>query len=204
MATTNSRTVVVDVDGLSAAAATTAINAAIETLETAGFVVTSADYEMGNRAGHPYQNVVLVGVLPAFAGDAAAVGLVKVASLVVAEADITAAAALETLDFADALPEGSYVVGTRIALATPFSGGTISDYTVDIGFAADLDALVDGADLFAAAVGGEASTRPLGISPNKLVTGNAAARTPSVTVRCGTDDVADATAGDFTATILYV
>lgn len=204
MATSYTRTAVVDIDGLSTTDAATAINAAIEVLEAAGFVVTSIDYETMNRGGGlPVQLCVLTGLLAAYAGDANAIGLVKALTLTVNEADLTAAAAAETLDFAEAIPEGSYIVGVRIGLTTPFTGGAASDFTVDVGFPANVDALVDGADVFAAAVGGEASTRPLGIAPNMLVTGDATARTPSATFRCGTDDVADVTAGDCDVTILY-
>jgi hypothetical protein len=204
MATTNSRTAVVDIDGMSATAAAAAINAAIETLELAGFVVTRVDFEAITRWGHPKQPVVLVGVLPAYAGDANGIGLVKALSLDVSEADLTATAASETLDFASSLPEASYPLGVRIGLATPFSGGVVADFTVDVGFAGDLDALVDGADVFTAAVDGEASAITQGIAPNKKVTGSAAARLPKATFRCASDDVADATAGDCTITLLYV
>ena len=199
MVTVNSRTSVVDIDALTSVAAAAAINAEIETLEAAGFVVPSIDY----AALMPVQTAILVGVLAAFAGDSAALGLVKIASLVVNESDLTDADAAETLDFAAPIPEGSYIIGTRVGLTTEFTGGAVADFTCDVGFPADIDALVNGADVFAAPVGGEASLRPLGISPNMLVTGDATARTPSATFLCASDDVADATAGDCVVTILY-
>lgn len=204
MATTNSRTSVVDVDGLSEAAAAAAINAEIEVLEAAGFVVTEVDYETGNRGGLPIQQAVLVGKLPAYAGDAAAAGLPKVAVLDVGHADLTAAAVTETVEFADALPEGSYPLGVRMGLTTPFSGGSVSALVADVGVPGDPDALVDGADLFSAAVDGEAADHPLGIAPHKLITGNAAARTPGVVFTATGDNVVNLTAGACRIVIVYI
>lgn len=204
MATSYTRTSIVDLDTQKTAAEIASeINDAIEALETAGFVVVSQQIVKIDDAPGVPQVCILTGMLPAYAGDASALGLVQVASLAVGEADITAAAALETLDFASAIAEGSYVLGTQITLTTPFTGGAASDFTLDIGFSGDLDCLVDGADVFAAAVNGQASTRPLGIAPNYFVTGSEAARTPKATFRCGTDDVADVTAGACTINVLY-
>lgn len=205
MATTSSRVSYVDTDNMTPTQAATAVNAAIEVLETAGFIVTSvSQVEVDPTGPHKKLMTAIVSMLPAFAGDAAGLGLVKALTLSVDESDLTAAAASEELAFASSLPEGSYPLGVRIGLATPFSGGAVGDFTVDIGFDADVDCLVAGADVFTAAVGGEASAITLGISPHKLVTGSAAARLPKATFRCGSDDVADATAGACTLTILYV
>jgi hypothetical protein len=201
---TNSQTSVIDLNLLNTAAEVeTAINAEIDVLEGLGFVVTECKIARQDDIPGAPQVAYLIGVLPAFAGDSAGLGLVKTLTLSVAETDITAAAALETLDFASALPEGSYILGSRIGLSAIFTGGTISDYTVDLGFPANLDAIVDDADLFAAAIGGEASTSPAGVAHHMLVTGSEAARTPSATFRCGSDDVADATAGACTLTLIY-
>ena len=202
MTTLNSRITVVDLDGMSAAAATTAVNAAIETLEASGFVVTGVDYEVGTRGGLPILQAFLTGLLPEYAGDP--VGLIRVMTFDVVEGDITTAGAAETINFDESLPEGCYPLGVRVGVSAIFTGGTISDYTVDVGFAADVDALVDGADLFSAAVDGEAATVTLDVSPHKFVTGSAAARLPSATFRCGSDDVADATAGACRLTIIYM
>lgn len=95
-------------------------------------------------------------------------------------------------------PAGARCLGVNIKLATPFSGGTASAVTVDIGSAGDPDKLIDGANLFAAAVDGQASTRPLGIAPNADIGG--------VELRArfdADDDVADLTAGSVTIEILY-
>ena len=76
MATTNSRTDWVDIDGLAPAAAETAVNAAIETLETAGFIVTQVTLQSARRGGtQEKMYAVVLGLLPAYAGDAAGIGL---------------------------------------------------------------------------------------------------------------------------------
>lgn len=63
-----------------------------------------------------------------------------------------------------------------------------------------MDALIDGADLFAAAVDGGPATIPQGIRPNKSM----GAVQLIATFRCGSDDVADATAGAITIDVLYI
>jgi hypothetical protein len=204
MATVNSRVTLVDIDGMTAAAATTAVNAAVEVLEAAGFVVVSVDFEVGSRGGLPIQLVAVTGLLPAYAGEAAGLGLTKVAILDVGHADLTAAATSESISFADALPEGSYPVGVRIGLSEAFSGGSVSALVADVGLPGDPDAMVDGADLFTAAVDGEASDHPLGIAPNKLVTGDAAARTPEVLFTATGDNVVNLDAGACRVALLYV
>lgn len=66
-----------------------------------------------------------------------------------------------------ALPANSRIVGVDMRSLTEFSGGSASAVTLDIGTADDPDALVDGADLFAAAVDGGPATMPPGVRPNK-------------------------------------
>jgi hypothetical protein len=92
-----------------------------------------------------------------------------VTSKTIGHADLTAAATSQAIALAAAarlLPAGAQILGVDIDLSVPFSGGGASAVSVDIGTTGDTDAIVDGANLFAAAVGGKASTRPPGISPN--------------------------------------
>ena len=114
---------------------------------------------------------------------------------------LVAAAATETVNIGTALPANSRIVGVDFHTYTAFSGGTISDFTVDVGTSGDVDALIDGADLFAAAVDGGPATIPQGIRPNKFLS---AGGQLIATFRCGSDDVADATAGAITIDVLYV
>jgi hypothetical protein len=90
---------------------------------------------------------------------------VRVASKTFGHADLTAAALTEALALAT-LPPKACVLGVGVDLATPFTGGGAGAVSVDIGTSGDVDALIDGSNLFAAAVDGQASTRPLGIAPN--------------------------------------
>ena len=130
-----------------------------------------------------------------------AVGRVQKMTHTFTEADLTAAAATETLDLGYyRLPGGSTIVGVDMYAYTPFTGGTISDFTVDIGSSADPDAIVDGADLYAGAVAGGVSSMPAGIRPNKFFDS-----TTQLTAKfdCASDDVADATAGAVTIDVYY-
>lgn len=205
MATVNSRVSVVNLLGLKTAAAiAAAINLEIEVLEAAGFVVTVAiSQDTDDLVGGP-KVAYLTGVLAAFAGDAAASGLVKVLSLSVGFADLTAAATSQSLDFAAALPEGARWIAARVGLTTPFTGGVMSAVVVDVGTPGDVDALVDAADVFAAAVDGEASAVPEGIAPHKVITGDTAARTPAALFLGTGDNVQDLTAGACQIDIYYV
>lgn len=73
-----------------------------------------------------------------------------------------------TVNISTALPANARIVGVDLNTYTPFTGGSVSAVALDIGSSGDIDALVDGADLFAAAVDGGPSTRPTGIRPNKI------------------------------------
>lgn len=113
---------------------------------------------------------------------------------------INAAAASQAINIGATLPAKTYIVGVAIHTVTAFSGGSVGDFTVDIGTTDDPDALIDGANLFAAAVDGQAATRPLGIAPNKYF--SAAGAQLKATFACGSDDVGDATAGAVTIDVL--
>lgn len=204
MATVNSRVTVVDVDGMDMDDAGDAINTAIEALELAGFVAQSVDFEIGTRGGKPKQLAVITGVLPAFAGNQAALGLVKVATKTVGHADLTAVAVSESLAFATVPPEGSLILGCRVGLTTPFTGGSVSACVVDIGVTGDVDCIIDGANVFAAAVDGEASAATQGIARNKLITGDAAARTLRALFIATGDNVVNLSAGACRLDVLYV
>jgi hypothetical protein len=56
---------------------------------------------------------------------------------------------------------------------------------------------------FAAAVAGEASSAPVGISPHKKITGNAAARTPAALFTATGDNVVNLTAGACRIDLFY-
>jgi hypothetical protein len=143
-------------------------------------------------------------VLLALAEQSALIGAGLTASkktLIADATTITAAASSEALSIGTALPANSRIVGVDIHTLTPFSGGAVADFTVDVGTSGDVDALIDGADLFAAAVDGGPATIPQGIRPNKFF---AAGGQLLATFRCGSDDVGDATAGAVTIDVLYI
>lgn len=130
--------------------------------------------------------------------NAATTGIVRKASLAIGHADLTDADGSQTLTIAT-LPAGAQVLGVNVKLATPFTGGGAGSVTLDVGSSGDADALVDGANVFAAAVDGQASTRPLGIAPNKQF---AAATAVQATVAADVN-VADLTAGAMTVEVIY-
>lgn len=121
--------------------------------------------------------------------------------LVMTQADLTDADGSQALNIGAVLPANSRILGVEIHSVTPFSGGSVADFTVDIGTSGDPDALIDGADLYASAVDGQAATRPLGIAPNKLFV--SAGAQIIATFACGSDDVKDATAGGCTIDVLF-
>lgn len=149
---------------------------------------------------------VFVHQSPAFASmaEAAAVADAGISlqkrQLVMDSDDLTDADGSQALNIGAALPANARILGVSIHTVTPFSGGAVADFTVDVGTAGDPDAIVDGADLFAAAVDGQAATRPDGIAPNKLF---AAGGQLLATFACASDDVADATAGACTIDVLF-
>lgn len=121
--------------------------------------------------------------------------------LVMTQADLTDADGSQALNIGAVLPANSRILGVSIHSATAFSGGSVADFTVDIGTSGDPDAIVDGADLFAAVVDGQAATCPAGIAPNKLFV--AAGAQLIATFACASDDVKDATAGGCTIDVLF-
>lgn len=126
---------------------------------------------------------------------------IQTATLTATHATITAAAGDETLSLGSPIPAGSIILGVSIVLTTPFSGGTVADFTMDVGSAGDIDALIDGADLFAAAVDGAPSSAPAGIAPHKYFAGSTQLQAKFI---CASDDVGDATAGSVTIRVEYI
>ncbi len=135
---------------------------------------------------------------PPFGETAARKFGIKKMTVTIGHADLTAAATTET-EAIGTIPAGSVVLAVNIAVGTAFSG-IVGPVSVDIGTAGDVDALVDGA-VVSTAVDGEASTRPLGISPNKQF---AAATALIATVLSASGNLVDATAGAMTIDIFYV
>jgi len=97
------------------------------------------------------------------------------------------------------IPANSRVSSVSFGAYTAFSGGTISDFTCDVG-GTDVDMIVDGANLYAAAVNGNISAKPLGVNSTPFF---ATATALTATFLCGSDDVADATAGSITIDVIF-
>jgi hypothetical protein len=91
-------------------------------------------------------------------------------TVVVGHADLTNAVngSPDTINIGAVCPANSRVMAASI-YGTPLTGGAVASVACDIGTAGDIDAVIDGADVLSAFVDGEASTRPLGIAPNKKV-----------------------------------
>jgi len=123
---------------------------------------------------------------------------VRKLSLALGEAALTAAATSEAVAIGT-IPSGATVLGSEVQLATPFSGGGASTCVVDIGSTGDADAIVDGANLFASAVDGQAATKPAGIAPNKTF---ATATVLNATVTADVN-VVGLTAGAATIVVYY-
>lgn len=123
----------------------------------------------------------------------------RLAEKVIGHADLTDGDTSQVIDLFD-LPAGAQVIGRRVLLATAFSGGGNTALSVDVGTTGDPDALIDGADLFTAAVDGEASSVPAGIAPNKSFD---AATTIKGTFVCVTGILSGFDAGSCTIQLLY-
>jgi hypothetical protein len=134
------------------------------------------------------------------AGATTAPGAVQILSVAVGHADLTAAATSQSVNLGAALPANARILGTpNIKLETPFSGGGAAAATVDVGSAGDPDALVDGANVFAAAVDGQASSVPPGIASHK----HFAASTQLTATFASDVNVAALTAGACTIEVAY-
>lgn len=112
--------------------------------------------------------------------------------------ELTAAATSESLNVGPPLPADARILGFGLPLGTPFSGGGAGSCTISVGTDGDDDALIAGANVFAAAVDGMASTMPLGIAPFKQLGGQQLKAKVTSNV-----NVADLTAGDVTVEVAY-
>lgn len=121
-------------------------------------------------------------------------------SVTVGHADLTDADTSQDINIGAALPANARILGVSIHTVTAFSGGSVSALALDIGSSGDADALIDGADLMATVVDGQAATRPLGIAPNKLF----ASSTQLVARFVSTgDNLVNLTAGTCTIDVLF-
>lgn len=128
--------------------------------------------------------------------DAQAAHAVRVQKLTktIGHADLTAAAAEQTINFDAALPANAFVFGGTAVLNTNFTGGAITAATVEIGGPSDLDGVCTAMNIFSGAVTG---LRLNGVLPPM------ASQTPSVTVRSTGGNVVDFNAGSVEANIYY-
>lgn len=99
------------------------------------------------------------------------------------------------------LPAGAFILGYSVELAEAFTGtGPLSALTVDVGTAGDADSIIDGADLFTAAVDGKASDAPAGIHSQGRYGGG----TLNATFAATGGNLNALTAGDATIRVVYV
>lgn len=128
-------------------------------------------------------------------------GTIQTRSVTITHTTLDAAALTQTINIGAVLPANTMIVGSNVAITTPTTGGGSSSCVVDIGTSGDVDAIIDGANVFAAAVDGIASTRPLGIAPDKLFVTAGAQLIATV---IGDVNVSLFTAGSFTITVAFV
>jgi hypothetical protein len=128
-------------------------------------------------------------------------GTIQTRTVAITHTTLDTAALTQTINIGAVLPANAMIVGVNVANTTPTTGGGASSVVVDIGTSGDVDALVDGANVFAAAVDGMVSTQPRGIAPNKVFV--AAGAQLIATVICDVN-VSLLTAGSFTITVAFV
>lgn len=100
------------------------------------------------------------------------------------------------------LPANARIVGASVDLATPFTGGGAASVSLSIGSIGDPAAIVNGADVLAAAVDGQASTLPAGKAPHKHFAIGAVQLLATFTPD-GAAALAGLTAGACTVDVLY-
>lgn len=100
------------------------------------------------------------------------------------------------------LPANARILGVDMRALTAFSGGSASAVTIDVGTSGDPDALIDGADVFAAAVDGGPATMPAGIRPNKTFASAGAQLIATFTPDAG-HQLANLTAGTVIIDVLF-
>lgn len=122
-------------------------------------------------------------------------------TVTVGHADLTDADTSQDINIGAILPANARILGVDMRAQTSFSGGTVSALEVDIGTSGDIDALIDGAGVFAAAVDGGPATMPKGIRPNKTFVA-AGAQLVARFVSTG-DNLVNLTAGSVTIDVLF-
>jgi len=121
-------------------------------------------------------------------------------TVTVGHADLTDADGSQAINIGAALPANSRIIGVDMRSLTPFTGGGAGAVTVDVGTSGDVDALIDGADVFAAAVDGGPAIMPAGVRPNKAF----AAGGQLIATFDADVDVADLTAGSVVIDVLFI
>lgn len=125
-------------------------------------------------------------------------GNIVMLEVTITHAELTAAATSEAIDIGAALPTGAFVHSMETDVTTLFSGGTVSAIVLDVGIeGGDVDAMVDGRDVFTGAATGPAIGN--GVRPHGSFGG---AQLSALFVATG-DDVADLTAGSVTIRVAY-
>ncbi len=175
---------------------TVALTSSSATLPSAGLI---------SEVGEDGNVYVWMGPQLAKLGDAVATADAGVAlqkrTVTVGHADLTDADTSQTISIGAVLPANARILGVAIHTVTTFAGGTATDLVVDIGTADDVDALIDGADVFGTIVDGQALARPLGIAPNKLFA-SAGAQLTATFVSTG-DNLVNLTSGTCTIDVLF-
>lgn len=121
-------------------------------------------------------------------------------SLVLGHAALTDADTSQVVAIGAALPANARILAVDFHTYTAFAGGTVSALTVDVGSTGDADALIDGADIFGAAVDGKPPTLTAGVHPNKTY---ATATQLNATVVSTGDNLVNLTAGAVTIDVLF-
>lgn len=144
---------------------------------SSGIVVVPSDNPSTGRwlalgaadPGGLFTATTLVGQLQEVKTLADAGMTVQKKTVTVGHADLTDAVAGEAqaINIGTSLPNNARIIGVDMRALTPFTGGSVSSVTCDVGTSGDVDALIDGADLQTAAVDGGPATMPKGVRPNK-------------------------------------
>lgn len=127
---------------------------------------------------------------------ATSAGNVLVQEVTITHADLTAAAATESVNLGAALPTNARVLGVESHLTTAFTGGTVSAIVCEAGHAGDTDSLITARNIFT----GAAQTLP-GNGVRPLGTYSGTQLTALFTATGG--QVVALTAGSITFRIFY-
>lgn len=122
-------------------------------------------------------------------GTVAATGTPRWRKFTIDESDFTAAAASEAITLFT-LGAGEIIHAVKIKHSTPFTGGTIADFTLEVGISGNSTKYASAFDVFQAA-----SDTTFQITNVFNSEDHGSGTTIEVTARSATDDVLDATAG---------